>query len=137
MDPELVKACFESLKKAIGVLYAENSKADTDGQIDMMPVLRQCAKMEYAIEGDIASIILMDNEDRRAARIKGDQILEDLANNVNTFGASPEMAKYSAEQRKKKNLMMKLTVARGRVEGARELLEQLKAEELAAQQTTT
>ena len=151
MDPELVKACFESLKKTIGTLYSENSKADTDGQIDMMPILRQCAKMEYALEGDIASIILMDNEDRRTARARGDKIMDtiwgstentvytDFANNVSTFGATPEMAKYAAEQRKKNNRMLKLTIARGRVEGARELLEQLKAElaaELAQQSTS-
>lgn len=131
-NSELVKACFEGLKKAISTLYSENSKADTDGQIDMMPLLRQCAKMEYALDGDIKNLIHMNNEDRQAARLKGDKILEDFASNVSTIGATPAMTKYAEGQREKNQLMMKLVVARGRVEGAKELLEQLKAELQAA-----
>ena len=130
-NSELVKACFENLKKAISTLYSENSKADTDGQIDMMPLLRQCAKMEYALDGDIKNLIHMNNEDRQAAGLKGDKIL-DFASNVSTLGdyavAEPAMTKYAEGQREKNALMMKLVVARGRVEGAKELLEQLKAE---------
>ena len=127
-NSELVKACFENLKKAISTLYSENSKADTDGQIDMMPLLRQCAKMEYALDGDIKNLIHMNNEDRQAAGLKGDKILDDFASNVSTVGASPAMTKYAERQREKNALMMKLVVARGRVEGAKELLEQLKTE---------
>lgn len=145
MDSDLVRACFENLKKDVSDLYSKNSKADTDGQINMLPVLRQLAKLEYALDGDIAKIIMMDIEDRRAARIRGDKILEDLwgtdtlankvredfANNVKTCGPTPAMAKYAIEQRESKNHMLKLTIARGRVEGAQQLLDQLKAEQAA------
>ena len=88
--------------------------------------------MEYALDGDIKNLIHMNNEDRQAARLKGDKILEDFASNVSTIGATPAMTKYAEGQREKNQLMMKLVVARGRVEGAKELLEQLKAELQAA-----
>ena len=143
MDSDLVRACFENLKRDITAFYSKNSKADTDGQLNMMPILRQLSKLEYALDGDIAKIIMMDNEDKKIARIRGDKILEDLwgsncvkirddfANNVNTVGPTPAMAKYAAEQRESKNRNLKLTIARGRVEGAQQLLDQLKAEQAA------
>ena len=129
MDEHLVRACFETLKRDIGALYSQNSKADANGQINMTPVLRQCAKLEYALNGDIAQIILMDSEDRKIARIRGDKILEDFANSVSTIGAAPAMAKYAAGEREKKSIMLKMALARGRVEGAQQLLDELKAEQ--------
>ena len=135
MDSDLVRACFENLKRDINAFYSKNSKADTDGQINMMPVLRQLAKMEYALDGDIAKIIMMDNDDKKIARIRGDKILEDFANNVNTVGPTPAMAKYAADQRESKSHTLKLTIARGRVDGAQQLLDQLKAEQAALEST--
>jgi hypothetical protein len=129
MDENLVRACFENLKRDISALYSQNSKADANGQINMTPVLRQCAKLEYALNGDIDQIIIMDNEDRKIARIRGDKIIEDFANNVSTLGAAPAMAKYAAGEREKKSIMLKMALARGRVEGAQQLLDELKAEQ--------
>jgi len=136
MDESLVRACFENLKRDISALYSQNSKADAERQINMTPVLRQCAKLEYALDGDIAQIIIMNNEDRKIARIRGDKILEDFANNVSTIGAAPAMAKYAAGEKEKKSIMLKMALARGRVEGAQQLLDDLKAEQEALSATT-
>lgn len=132
MDPELVRGCFECLKKEISRFYGENSKADAECLINMMPILRQCARMEYALDGDIAKIVMMDNEDRKIAKLEGDKILEDFVNNVSTFGASPAMARYAEKERERKCLSMKWVVAKGRVEAAENLIEELKAEERVA-----
>ena len=57
---------------------------------------------------------------------------EDYVKGVNTVGATPEAKAYAKSVREKNNAKLKWVTARGRVEAAREILEDLKAEEKAA-----
>ena len=132
MQDTLVMNCFLSLKKVIADFYGKNSKAVTDGRIDFVPILRQCDKMEHALKGEVDQVIEMDVEDALLYRKKVDKQYEDYVKGVNTVGATPEAKAYAKSVREKNNAKLKWVTARGRVEAAREILEDLKAEEKVA-----
>lgn len=115
--------CFLLLKKAIVELDTKKSKD---------AILRQCDKLEYAIKGDIDNVIDMDIQDAVIYRRTTDKQYLDYVNNKNTIGATPAATAYAKSVRDKKNARVTWAVSRGRVEVAREIYENLKAEEVSA-----
>lgn len=60
-----VREVFDELKESIEQFYSKYAELDTDGVIDMGPVLRNCSKMELFLDGDYKELYLMEQEDRR------------------------------------------------------------------------
>jgi len=108
MNTALIISCFEGLKDAIRILYSENSMADTEGQINLLPVLRECDKMECVLEGDMGHYKAMVNQDSPIPSMK--------------LSTSPGL-------RQRKSAVVKWAAAKGRVAAAREVLDALIAEE--------
>lgn len=111
MNTTVIMSCFEGLKDAIRILYSENSMADTEGQINLLPVLRECDKMECVLEGDMGHYKVMVKEDGQDSPIPSMKI-----------STSPGL-------RQRKSAVVKWAAAKGRVAAAREVLDALIAEE--------
>lgn len=124
-----ILSSFQGLKKTISTFYSENSKAVTDGDLDLMPVLRECDKMECLLEGDYNHVIAMEKEDAAIAHKKLEAIMDDFTNDTNTLGPTEAMKEYGLGIRQRRSAVVKWAVAKGRVEAAREVLETLIAEE--------
>jgi len=127
MEELVVKKCFYDLKKSIEEFYSKNAKADTEGLIDLRSILRGCAKVEYALEGQYKNILIMEQEDRRLESSLGDTILDLFSKHLQEHlspraGPIPEMI---AEQDNKQNRITKWAIALGRLELARDEVERL------------
>lgn len=123
---------FQALKKTISTLYTENSMAVTDGSIDMIPVLRECDKMELALEGDFEHVAHMEAESAAIKRKADDTTVSKyMGYSVESLkGPTPTMKKYGdGVIRQRKSAVVKWAIAKGRVVAAREILEALIAEE--------
>jgi hypothetical protein len=127
MERQHIKKCFYTLKTSIHEFYIKKSK-----NVSISQVLRDCQKLEYALEGKIQKLLKMDLEDVQKIIHDKDTRLEVLyvKNIINQLdepgaGPTPEMRKYIEKKNEQNDSRMAWLVAKGRVEIMREEIERL------------